>query len=224
MKIVLVGLLALGTSSVFAQSLTKAQFATLLQSKKATLEAVSVGMSKLATTSSAVVLEDGTKCDYTQTATQSILRIEGDKLIILSQESFRPVLTPACAAAGIEAFDENVLFYQPKPSVEQDIQDLNASDVQSLQRVGDLVTMAVTGTLTNEDGTTTTELLTVKYDLTKAAFKNLVLSQTSSYKTEVSDRADIDLTTVDLHDVVFCEDNDGDNSDCVRGDFSDILF
>jgi hypothetical protein len=224
MKAMLIGILALGTSSAFAQNLTKDQFAKLLHSKKAQLEAVNVGMSKSTVTTSSVTLDDGTKCDYTQTALQSILRIDGDKMIILSKESFQPVANDVCTAAGIQAFQENVLFYEDKPSVDEDIKDLNESDVKSIVKAGDQVTMMVNGTLTNDDGTTTIELVTVKYDLTKSSFKNLILNQTPSVKVETTDAIDLDLTTVDLHDVVFCENNDADNSDCVRGDFSDILF
>lgn len=224
MKLMLAGILALGTGSAFAQSLTKAQLATLMQSKKAVLEAVNVGMTKSTVTSSSVTLEDGTKCDYTQSSVQSILKIDGDKMIVFSKESFQPVVTEACTAGGLQAFQENVVFFEPKPVVTQDIADLNSSDVQAITKTGDLITMTVNGTITNDDGTTSSELLTVKYDLSKSSFKNMLLSQSPSFKIETTDAADIDVNTVDLHDVVFCENNDGDNSDCVRGDFSDILF
>jgi hypothetical protein len=224
MKAMLVGILALGTSGAFAQNLTKAQLASILQTKKATLEAVNAGMSKKMVTTSSVVLEDGTKCAYTQTALQSILKIDGDRMIILSQESFQPVVTEACTAGGVEAFSENVVFFEPKPAVAQDLEDLNASDVKSIAKAGDIVTMIVNGTIANDDGSTSTEALTVKYDLTKSSFRNIILSQSSSEKTETSDVADIDLTKVDLRDVEFCDNNDADKEDCVRGDFSDILF
>lgn len=224
MKLVLAGILTLGTGSVFAQNLTKAQLATLMQSKKAVLETVSIGMSKSLVTTSSVTLEDGTKCDYTQTSLQSILKIDGDRMIVFSQESFQPIATPECAAGGIQAFQENVVFFEPKPTLTQDLADLNTSDVQSIAKAGDLITMTVKGSITNDDGTTASELLTVKYDLSKSSFKNMLLSQSPSFKIETTDIPNIDVNTVNLTDVVFCENNDGDNSDCVRGDFSDILF
>ena len=224
MKLMLAGILALGTGSVFAQSLSKTQLATLMQSKKAVLEIVKPGMSKSVVTSASVVLQDGTKCAYTQRAVQSILKLEGEKMIVLSKESFQPVVTEACSAAGLEAFEENVVFYDVKPTVAKDVEDLNESDVVSITRAGDLITMSVNGTITNEDGSTATELMTVKYDLSKSSFKNMLLSQSPSFKIETAEVADIDVNAVDLRDVVFCENNDGDNSDCVRGDFSDILF
>jgi hypothetical protein len=224
MKALLTGLLALATSSVFAQNLTKAQVASLLQSKKAILEAVNPGMSKTVVTNSSLSINDGPECDFRQTAVQTVLKIEGDRMIILSQEKFQPAATAACTAAEVEAFEESVLFYEAKPSVEQDIQDLNASDMKSASRIGDSLTMTVSGALTNDDGTTVNELLTVKYDLTKSSFKNLILSQTPSFKIETTDMPDIDVNTLDLHDVAFCENNDEDKEDCVRGDFSDILF
>ncbi len=224
MKAILVGILALGSTSVSAQNLTKAEIATLLQGRKATLEAVNPGMSKIAVTTSAVVLPDGTKCDFRQTAVQSILKIEAEKMIVLSKETFRPAVSAACTAAGVEAFEESILFYAAKPTLAQDLKDLEASDVKSASRIGEAITMTISGTLTNDDGTTRTELMTIKYDLAKSSFKNIILSQSPSLKTETSDMADIDVAMVNLTDVVFCENNDGGKEDCVRGDFSDILF
>lgn len=224
MKALLIGMLLFSATSVSAQNLTKTQVASLLQSKKATLEAVHPGMSKSSVTTAAVILEDGTKCDFRQTAIQSILKIEAEKMIILSKEMFQPAATEACAAAEMEAFEESVLFYEDKPSMALLLQDLNESDVKSATKTGEVLTMTVNGTITNDDGTTTSELMTVKYDLTKSSFKNLILSQTPSFKTETTDMVDIDPNTVDLSDVVFCENNDGVKEDCVRGDFSDILF
>ncbi len=224
MNALLIGILALGSSVVSAQALTKAQFATLLQSKKTTLEAVNVGMSKSTVTTSSVVLEDGTKCAYTQTSLQSVLKIEAEKMIVLSRENFAPELSPLCAASGLQAFQENVIFYEPKPSLAADLEDLNASDVKSINKLGELVTMVVNGTITNADGTVASELVTVKYDLTKSSFKNLILSQSPKVTAQTTEVADIDVNLVDLTNVVFCANNDADNSDCVRGDFSDILF
>lgn len=224
MKAMIVGILALGSSTAFAQNLTKAQLATALTSKKAVLEAVSPGMSKSMTTTSFVALEDGTKCNYTQSSVQTILKLEGEKMIVYSQENFRPEANPACTAAGMETFQENVVFFEAKPTLAQDLKDLNDSDVKTIVRAGEIVTMTVNGVVTNADGTTASELVTVKYDLTKSSFKNLILSQSASTKVETAEAANVDVNTVNLTDVVFCENNDADNSDCTRGDFSDILF
>lgn len=224
MKAILVGVLALGSSTVFAEALTKAQLATALQSKKVILESVNAGMTKSMTTTSFATLEDGTKCEYTLVAVQSILKVDGDKIIVFSRESFRPVQTPVCVAGGMQAYQENVVFFEAKPSMAQDLKDLIESDVKSISRAGEVVTMAVNGIITNEDGSTASEVVIVKYDLSKSSFKNLILSQTAAAKVETVDAADVDVNTVNLTDVVFCENNDGDNSDCTRGDFSDILF
>ncbi len=145
-------------------------------------------------------------------------------MIVYSQESFRPEANPACTAAGMEAFQENVVFFEAKPTLAQDLKDLNDSDVKTIVRAGEVVTMTVNGVVTNADGTTGSEIVTVKYDLTKSSFKNLILSQSASLKVETAEAANVDVNTVNLTDVVFCENNDADNSDCTRGDFSDILF
>ena len=224
MKVMLVAILALGTSSAFAQNLTKAQFSSLLQGKKASLEAVHAGMSKSMVTIASMTLDDGTKCDYKQTAIQTILGIEGEKMIIFSKEVFQPAAKAECQAAGLEPFSEDVLFYEAKPSLAQDLQDLNQSDVKSISKAGEIVTMTVGGTMTNADGTASAELLTVKYDLTKSSFRNMIFSQNSVFKTETIDSADVDVNSVNLTDVVFCASDDSDTQDCVRGDFSDILF
>lgn len=221
MKTLIIGILALGTTAGYAQTLTKAQFASLLQSKKATLEKVNVGMSKTMVTTSTVTLEDGSKCDFKQTAIQSILKFEAEKMVVVSKETFQPAATAACRAGGLEAFEETILFYEAKPNLSKDLEDLNESDVKSISRADDIVTMTVAGTI---EGSTETELLTVKYDLNKSSFKNMLLSQSPSFKIETSEAADIDVNAVNLTDVVFCENNDGAKEDCVRGDFSDILF
>lgn len=224
MKVMLVAILALGTGSAFAQNLTKAQLSTLLQSKKTTLEAVHVGMTKSMVTTASMTLDDGTKCDYRQTAIQTILKFEGEKMIVLSKETFQPAVKAECQAAGVEAFSEDVIFFEAKPTLAQDLQDLNESDVKSISKAGEIITMTVAGTMTNTDGSTSSELLTVKYDLSKSSFRNLILSQYPSFKIETTDSVDVDVNTVNLTDVVFCESNDSQTDSCVRGDFSDILF
>lgn len=223
MILILAGILAFGPGSVSAQALTKSHLAAFMLEKKANLEAVNPGMSKNMKTLSSVALEDGSKCEYVQSSFQSILKIEGSRMIVFSKESFRPAITPACATAGLQAFEERVLFYESKPSVAEDIEDLEQMSVKSISKVAELVTVIVNG-YSAADGTITGEVLTSTYDLSKSSFKNILTSQSATSRTETSDVADIDVTKVDLRDVVFCENNDADNSDCVRGDFSDILF
>jgi hypothetical protein len=40
----------------------------------------------------------------------------------------------------------------------------------------------------------------------------------------LEEAADIDISKVNLTNVLFCDDNDGDTSDCLQGDYSDILY
>lgn len=222
MKILMIGILALSSSFASAQAISVADLSNLLTARKVSLEAVNPGMSKRVVTNASYLTETGKICSYTQTAVQSILKIEGDKLIILSDETFTPAASDACKEAQLEAFQEKVLSYEAKPSLAEDLADLQAANVSSITRAGEMITMVVNGVLSNEDGTTTTELVTLKYDLTKSSFKNLMSTQTKDYLTTTTDMPDIDVSAANLTDVVFCASDD--ENECVRGDFSDILF
>ena len=103
-------------------------------------------------------------------------------------------------------------------------QDATAKKIKAISKAGEIVTMNVEVSVEDETGTATTEKVTIKYDLTKPSFKNMISSQSINYKTVIEDSADSDLSKVDLTKVSFCDNNDGDESECVEGDFSDILF
>lgn len=222
MKMLLTGILALSASATYAQSLTKDQLASLLTERKATLEAVNAGMSKKVVTTGVFSPGENVTCDYTQVAVQSVLKIEGDKIIVLSEEEFYPGNGLGCQ--GVEKSTQKVLFFDDKPSLADDLADLQASDVQSISRAGDVVTMVVNGTVTEEDGTEGTQSVTVKYDLTKPSFKNVLSTETKDLKSVTSEVGEKDLKTVDLKNVTFCPAADSPEEDCTQGDYSDILF
>jgi hypothetical protein len=76
----------------------------------------------------------------------------------------------------------------------------------------------------DDSGANVSDTITITHDLSRPSFKKMVLSQGTNFKTVTEDLADIDLKTVNLTKVLFCDDNDGDNSDCPEGDYSDILY
>lgn len=209
------------SSTAFAQSLDVKAFKTLLTQKKATLEKVNVGMSKKVVTTSKAETESGDVCEYTQTAIQTILRIEGTKMIVHSQEALTLIPSSACTALEFQNYEEIVVFYQDKPSVEADIAalDESAADIRSIVKSGEQVTMKME---VSDD--TFSDSLTFKYDLTKPSFKNLLSTEGKAFKTLIQDQADVDVNKIDLRKVTFCANDDADSSDCVEGDFSDILF
>ncbi len=215
MKTLILGTLLLSSTTSFAQSLDINGFKNLLSAKKATLERVNAGMTKKMVTTAA----EGS-CNYMQTSTQSVLKIETDKIIILSKEKFQPQNSEACRSAGHMTSSENsILYYEEKPSLENDLSDLDAaaSGIKAISKAGELITVHLVDAVSSEN-------VTVKYDLTKPSFKYLISSQSVSYKTTIEDVADIDLKTVDLRNVEFCDNNDGDKSECTLGDYSDILY
>lgn len=214
------------SSTAFAQSIDVNGFKTLLTQKKATLEKVNVGMSKKVVTTSKAEAENGEVCEYTQTAVQTILRIEGAKMIVHSKEALTLVPSPACTALEFQNYEETVVFYQDKPSVAADIAVLDeaGSDIRSIIKSGELVTMKMEVSDTDEAGNNFSDSLTFKYDLTKPSFKSLISTEGQAFKTLVQDQADVDVNKIDLRKVTFCANDDADSSDCVEGDFSDILF
>lgn len=213
MKILILGSLLLGTSTSFAQSLDVNGLKSLFTAKKETLEKFNVGMTKKISTTS----KQG-NCGVLLTSTQSILKIENEKVIILSKEKLQPQNTDACRTAGHTTSSESsILYYEAKPTLKNDLEDLDASaaSIKSITRAGEIVTM-------NLD--VAEEKVTIKYDLTKPSFKNMISSQSLNYKTEIQDLADIDVKKVDLTSVSFCDNNDGDTSECTEGNYSDILY
>ncbi len=211
MKVLLVSSLLISTTS-FAQSLDVNQLQSLMTQRKATLEKVHQGMSKKIVTTSKIPTELG-PCDMTETAIQTVLKVEGDKMIIHSKENYAPASTPACA--DFETQDANVLFYEDRPTLAMDLEDLrsSATNIKTISKAGEIVTMNL-----SVEG----EEVTVKYDFSKPSFKNTLLIQDSKSKMIGEDMADINVNTIDLTDVLFCEAADSD--ECAEGDFSDILF
>ena len=220
MKVLLTFSLMFSTQ-VFAQNLDVNGLKNLLTQRKAVLENVYPGMSKKIVTLTSIPTELG-PCALTETAVQTVLRIEGNKIIVHSKESYIPASTPACA--GFESQDVSVIFYEAKPSLADDLADLDASasSIRSIVKAGEIVTMSLQAPVVQDDGTTKTENVTVKYDLTKPTFKNLIYTQDSFHTLTGTDMPDTDLNTIDLRKVLFCESADSDR--CAEGDFSDILF
>ncbi len=218
---VLLTLSLLATTSAFAQSLDVNGFKSLLTQRQALLERVNPGMSKKLITVSKIPTELG-PCEVSETSVQTVLKIEGQKIIVHSKESYVPAQTPACA--GFESQEVAVLFYDAKPSLAEDLADLDASasQIRTIVKAGDLITMTLQAPVEREDGTTVTENVTVKYDLTKPTFKNLIFTQDSTQTVNGQDMLDVDVNTIDLRKVLFCESAESDR--CSEGDFSDILF
>lgn len=213
MKVLLVSSL-LFASTGFAQTLDVQGLKNLFTQRQAVLEKINQGMSKKLTTITRYPTELG-PCDMTETAVQTVLKIEGAKIIVHSQEKYVPAATPACA--GFETQEVSVLFYEDKPSLALDLADLSetAAQIKSIQKIGDIVHMSI-------NGASAAEVVTVKYDLTKPSFKNTIFIQSPDSITNGEDMADIDVYTLNLKNVLFCESAESDQ--CAEGDFSDILF
>ena len=224
MKILLFASLFM-SANTFAQSITEANLISLMTSRKAQLERVNVGMTKQTVTLSSIPVE-GQDCNFKHTAVQSVLKIEGTKLIVLSKETFSPAVSQACKVSGYKAYSESILFYEDAPSLDADLAELTAAspDIKSLSKAGEIVTMVMDGKIQNEDGTTTTDLVTLKYDLSKSSFRNLISSSSTGISVTTTDAVDINLNTVDLKNVLFCDTSTSDKNTCTKGDFSDILY
>ena len=224
MKFLILSSLLVSTTT-FAQSIDVKAFKALLTMKQAVLEKATPGMSKKVVTTAKVETDAGA-CEYSQTAVQTILRLEGTKMIVHSKESLTLVPSSGCIDAGYENYNETVVFYVERPTLAADlaILDASAANIKSLMKSGEQVTLLMDVELADEEGNTAKESMTFKYDLTKPSFRNLVLTEGEGFKTVVTDQADVDLNTVDLRNVTFCANDDEDSSDCVQGDFSDILF
>lgn len=224
MKFLILSSLLISTTA-FAQSIDVRAFKTLMTMNQAILERVTPGMSKKVVTT-ALTETDAGPCEYSQTAIQTILRIEGSKMIVHSKESLTLVPSSGCISAGYENYEETVVFYVEKPTLAADlaILDASAANIKSLVKSGEQVTLLMDVELADEEGNTAKESMTFRYDLTKPSFRNLILTEGEGFKTIVTDERDVDLNTVDLRNITFCANDDEDSSDCVQGDFSDILF
>jgi len=200
------------SGTAFAQNLDINGFKNVLTQRQATLEKVNQGMSKRLVSLTKIPTELGF-CELTETYIQTILKVESSKIIVHSKESYLPAQTPSCA--GFESQEVAVLFYEDRPSLAADLADLDASasSISSIIQAGEVVTLNLV--VENRP-------VVVKYDLTKPTFKNVIFSQAGNQTTNGSDMLDVDVNTIDLKKVLFCDSAESDN--CVEGDFSDILF
>lgn len=202
-------------SSLLVGSITLNDFKNLLTKNQEVLEEVHQGMTKKLMTSSKVETEFG-QCAFTETAVQTVLKIEASKIIIYSKELFTPAQSEACLEAGYEAYEEIALFYEDKPSLAAELADLDAAaaDIRSLSMRGNIITMNLNYSENEE--------LTIQYDLTKSAFNNMVMTKSEALETKSEILADIDVHSLDLTNVLFCTGED--SQDCVEGNYSDLLF
>lgn len=211
MKFLIVTSLLFSTS-LFAQTIDLKGVKTLMTQRQATLEKVYPGMAKQIVTLTKYPTEVG-PCVVTETSLQTVLKVEGDKIIVHAKEKYVPASTEACE--GFEAQDVAVVFYQDRPSLALDMADLDeaASSIKGFVKNGDIITMMI-----NAEN----ESVTVKYDFSKPSFKNLIFTQDSAQTITGTDVSDVNLSTIDLSHVLFCESAESQN--CTEGDFSDILF
>src|SRR5690606_19238942 len=106
-------------------------------------------------------------------------------------------------------------FYDSKPSVDSEIVELQAAQGLTLTLSENILNIKV-----NEDEGETVFL----YDLSKPLFKNLVSTKAENLIITGEELPDVRPESVDLTQVLFCEMEDGEASDCVEGDYSDFLF
>ncbi len=218
----LVSLSILLTTSTFAQSsIDLDSFKLLLSQRQVQIERINQGMSKKIVSVTTIPTEQG-PCELTKESIQTILKIEGQKIIVHSKETYIPAQTPACL--GLESREIVVLFYDVKPNLANILVDLDTStsQIRSIIKTEDIVTMNLQEEVETEDGTMTIKDIVVKYDLTMPSFKNLVYVQDLTQTFTVQDLVDIDVHTINLSNVLFCESAESDR--CSEGDFSDILF
>ncbi|GEM_PF-6532438 len=224
MKTFIISALFLSTS-VFSQVIDVLTYKSLMTAKLASLEVVTVGMSKKTTTMAKAYLETG-ECEYTTISTQSILKILSDRMIIHVKESFVPASTPICQEAGYEVYEESFLYYENKPAVADDLLELESvtDSIESIVQNGEIININFNYQSSDDDGNTYEDKVTMTYDLSKSLFRNLIHIQGEGYTTTSLDAVDLNPNSLDLKDILFCENNDGDNSECAKGDYSDILF
>jgi hypothetical protein len=212
MKALIITSLLLATTTTFAQSIDLKGVKTLMTQRQALLEKVYQGMAKQIVTSTKYPTEVG-PCVVSETSIQTVLKVEGDKIIVHSKEKYVPAATAACA--GFQPQEISVIFYEDKPSLALDFADLDeaASTITGLVKNGEIVTMLIKAE---------NETVTVKYDFSKPSFKNLIYTQDSNQTVTGTDIADVNVNSIDLTHVLFCESSQSQN--CSEGDYSDILF
>lgn len=214
MKALFVSVLMMSSSLSFAQAISVDAVKSLIQERQVQLELVSAGMSKKVTTIGSFITEAGTECGYKQVAVQTVLKIEAEKMFVYSQETYSPANTAACRDSGTRPYAQKILSHEALPKIADDLAalDAQAAGITSIERSGDVVTIKLN---VNSD------LVTVSYDYSKSSFRNLVLNQGTGYSTTTADAQDVSPQSIDLSNVLFCVD---DESECVPGNYSDILF
>jgi hypothetical protein len=222
MKVLVFCLFAFSCPILSAQSLNLDSFMRVLTQKKASLEFLRPGMTKKLITISSFESEDGEVCNYEQSSLQSVLKIEGEKMIVLSDETFTP--GPEAGCEGSEAFREKVLFFEDVPTLSQLEADLRQTQVLTINLNGNLAQLNVKAAGVDEDGNPMMENLKLLYNLNMPLFKMVSKIESELYTTTMTDMPDANLITVDLTNVLFCPAADSQDEDCAEGDFSDILF
>jgi hypothetical protein len=198
------------SSSTFA--LTLPEFKAQADAAKSTWAANHVGQTKVVTISGSA-----DNCTYSTTSTQTVLKFESGKLIILAQDKFTPAATPECQALNYQAFEEKILFYQDLPGVVADLAYLDDPETQ-------VSALTQNGTVVELVMTMSGVPVIAAYDLAQSGFQNLISTSSEGVTTTVAASPDLDVNALDLSNVLFCDNNDGDNSECSEGNFSDILF
>jgi hypothetical protein len=200
------------TSACFADSFDKDAFKTLLTQNQSSLEKINVGMSKRLVTHYKKSTEVG-DCLYSKVVDETVMSIEAERerMIVYSLAKTVPVVSEACTKAEIKNFEERMLSYESKPSLKNDLADLDKSEVTTISRDADLVKMEVSGA--------DHKVEQVTYDLRKPSYRNLISMTQENESMTSTDLADLDVNTVDLKNILFC-----DEDECSQGDFSDILF
>lgn len=222
MKVLIFFLFAFSCPILSAQSLSLDGFMGVLAQKKADLEVLRPGMAKQLTTVSSFESEDGSICNYVQTSTQTVLKIEGDKMIVLSDETFKP--GPEAGCVGSEEFTEKVLFFEDVPTLVGLESDLRETQVQSIMVNGNIANLNVMATGTDEEGNPASENLKLLYNIGMPLFKIVSRIEGELYTTTMSDLPDANLMAVDLTNVLFCPSADAQDEECAEGNFSDILY
>jgi hypothetical protein len=211
MKTLIIGSLLFSTAS-FAQTIDVNGLKSLLTARQVSLERVNVGMSKKVVTTA----KDG-DCGYMTNSVLSVLKVDGDKIIIYKKTRFSPQNSAACRAAGYTAgYDENIVFFEDKPTLAKNLSDLDASaiNIKGIGRAGEVINMTM-----DKGG----EVVAFQYNLTKPFFKHLTSAQGSLFKTVVEDVADIDVKTVNLKEIALCDEEFSEAESCTIIDMSDIL-
>jgi hypothetical protein len=218
MKFLIIATLLLTTKS-FAQNFDLEAIKRLMTQRQSVLEKVYPGMSKKIIKISNIPTELGF-CELKETSVQTVLKIDGEKIIIYSKEGYTPAPTPQCA--GFESQSVEVVFFEERPSLTNEISDLNemAPFLTSISRSGEIINLSLKVPVTTDNERTSTESVSVKYDLSKPFFKNTVLLEGPGSSMTGLDEADLDIYSLDLKKVLFCESP----TYCSWGDWSDILF